>query len=1477
MDNQNEKRYLHQQASQGHLTFGYYHPQGRIAVIKKNSPLFNALQRVPNHTVDGNSICLMMNWLNGQQRQSTSHNLLSAVSPELFSGNLFHPKQNLYIDSFNSPYLWDNGEIRAAEQLADPLLPNGQWHRNYSTLVLSSNASDQQIKLARYMMSVTGKGLLIIQEEKISLAVRNLINEITPPQYQKKQSHRKPTPREKPTKLGIAVYAYRHKHPPANLQSAFLTTLPHLQGSQHHLPSQPTATVWVYDMKVTIPQAGKFTFALDTSNIHNDVQFKVGNHKITVKQDDPTATISLDNLKQGTSCSLRITTTTNGVPPQFRLGWAQPNTQQLSLIPEQAFSYPLVPHPLRSKKKAIVTEWMPFDDVIAVKPLSHNLHQTITLPSTTINQLSLTEQHAKEAQYFSIEIKGKQREIVLKLDDISLSSHLTWETLSKEIENIINQRLNPSTHSITINYHNNKMIIKGDGLTFTQFQLKKSQQINYVELLKHVDTQQRQATVHQIQFTPEQLNHLTHLTFLLTATNGKHIDIQRIAFKAPTTSFTSANEFAAYLQQVLHHYTQDSSLQVSWNETDNKLVITDPQNRQLEKLSFGYQEQILPFIIAENPTEAPNQLTVGAITGTLPRHPDIRYYQLIEDASSGKVTLDHSTGEWQYQPNIHSAFSGFDQFDFVAVMHDGSQSAPMSIQLQTDKAPIASIPGKKTFHIPDPIYLEPELQQNPLPDDMYVDGISLTQTHQQRIDSPYLKLIADRWALIKVEITSQHRQKSPNIEAIVSDQQGNELGRIRLTGPKRLPKQLTPLPIQPSVNRQIADKNSFTAPLKGAWLKPGIQIQLMANNRPLTTPYTDQNGYFSPPVNPAVYLTARVENSSLYQYGQGLYAYSPLSWGKEAIAKLPVTGLTIYNSPSETCSPALFEYIHPNFSNSTLTMPQYDKVKPFYHFSDMQIAWSYLQGDIIKQANKEINTLNYMAINPSSYGSLLGMASPFFGGGVAQSAILWHEWGHSLNLEHTAKNKALDKPNGTYPFAPDSNGSEIAYDQSQQRYITYKYTDPIDGSTQEIHPAMYTMAGEVNGNKDDAFIPHPPYCNNKIQETITQPASFKYRQKDVPVYRISGSIIQLANGNNHPYSYLSAKRTIGVLPTNTKNSASSYSLQVTYATAYGLITDVHDIENQRVVNFETPEVISLNIPDKGELVKLRLIKADNQQIVHTYANPDALANRLFSQWDEKSPLQRLRLDHYWQGSKLFWSSSQPDLLDASTGQINIQLLTKDSTLCAMWVKDGQLQKQYFSLSDPWGKSAAINTVQSYTAINHLEQMPDQYITPSTYSAESNIPIFSDSYINQTIDISMMRLPKEHNYYWLTLLVEEESGAVKEQVPLESWQITHREGQLSIIGNIDSAPNLKIKGLRVYVDNHLQDNILPSTVTLTQHSSAETIDHSQFIDYNRPVVFNPIEQRPELISSMEATENYVTTTGQRNLPTAQYSVSAPLTL
>lgn len=135
--------------------------------------------------------------------------------------------------------------------------------------------------------------------------------------------------------------------------------------------------------------------------------------------------------------------------------------------------------------------------------------------------------------------------------------------------------------------------------------------------------------------------------------------------------------------------------------------------------------------------------------------------------------------------------------------------------------------------------------------------------------------------------------------------------------------------------------------------------------------------------------------------------------------------------------------------------------------------------------------------------------------------------------------------------------------------------------------------------------------------------------------------------------------------------------------------------------------------DHGELVKIQIMKADNQQPIYTYAN---------------QPLQYVTLDNYWCGSPLFWSATDPHLIDFSTGRVNNQRITPNSALCATWISDGQRHQQYFSLSDPWGKNGQINTKQPFLPINHLTLQADRRTTPlAHYNIEANahcLPMFT---------------------------------------------------------------------------------------------------------------------------------------------------------
>ncbi|EKT61249.1 hypothetical protein [Providencia sneebia] len=1463
MDSQHsQQNILNKEINQGNLKLGYYADRGRVAMIKNGSKLLNELKNNPNQSTGSQAAFLMMNWLIGKSRLPNNHLnnfILSAVEKETLSQ--LHPSHNLFIDRFDSPHHWREGDKRSAQQLADALLPSGQWHRHYDTVILPSDATNEQIQLIRHWLALTGGSVLILHDEAISpsAAVIQLMDEIMPIQSKNDDIQNIHENYQPEIQAGIAVYT-NHKN-----QLIQIAQLAHLQEYSTNLPPQPSKTEWIFKTFIKIPKDGDFTFVADTNENSGDIQFEVGSNNVTFKKQTKIGWIRLNDLKAGEIYPVKITTKTNGTPPRLRLGWGMPNSQQLTFIPQDAF-LSQVHQPISNNQSPV--EFKQQRDIRQLNQLITGFQQVISLPATSINQIHLTEQLVKDAEYFSITIENKIHEPLLELDDIPLSKNTTWRQLAQNIEKHINQQISPAFRPISVHYDNGILNLSGEGVFFTQFQLKKNQTIPYIDKVIPIITEQKQypdyaITQYRMNIELEKLNQFTHLTMISKDSDNRDINLIQRAFKLPNTQFDSPEQFASYLNGYLRRC--DYALSVTWDEQKQQLVITDSLNRKREKLSFGYQEQILPIAITENRLEMANKLTLGEITGQLPQHTDIKAYQLLENAKSGDLSFNQITGEWHYQPHVNKPFVGFDQFDFIATLKDGSQSAPISIQLQTENAPIVSYPGKRTFRMADPIYHEPIARHYPIPCDMRLNMISLTQAHEQPINSKYLTLIENRWALIKVDLTSSTEAYAPDITAIVRDFWGNILGKVQLSGPDRLPKQRQALPIQPTVDGKIANQNSYTAPLKGCWLKPGISIQLFINDQPFVNHLTDYNGYFSPEVIPESQLTAHITNHTLYQKGQGLYAYSPMSWGLEAAAKLPISQITLYNTPAEAISPPLFGFTHPNLSNSTLNMPQYDKPNPLLSFPHQQIDWALQQSEMRYKASPHQTELFYTAIEPTDTDSRLGIAFPFYGGGIAQPDIMWHEvFGHGLKLPHTT--------DPSYPYSNSHNGLHVAYDQSKQTYITYQSLEDDQKQNYEVKPAMYPAFDFEYKAPYHAFIPHSSYYNWKIQHRVDKFPAQNKQSTDTPIYWISGHIFTLANGQNHPYNHIEVRKTIGdisdttrIIPTDWDPYTSREErIAVTYATDKGLITEDHFIKSL--------DTISVNIPDKGELVKIEFLTHKNQ-VMHTYKNPDALANRLLSQWDKA----QLIFDDYWHGGKLFWSVTEPQSIDFPTDKINQQNITQNSILCAKWVQDGQCYQQYFSLSDPWGATNHVNNItleHTFIPLNHLSLQADKMVRPFKQSIEVNMPLLSDVYINQTIDISALQLPEKEHNYWATLLVENTQGEIVEQTPIEQWQITRQDNQLTVIGTIDSTPELTINAMKIYIDQHLQDEIPPHSITLTQPVQPNMRENRAYLEYDRPMVFNTIARQSELIAGMPAQEYSCTTHMQRCPQTTSCHFFAP---
>ncbi|MEY0436022.1 hypothetical protein [Providencia huaxiensis] len=1222
---------------QGNLQLGWY-KKGRVAIIQQDTTLINVLKDNPEQSADGEKAFKLFSWLSDKPRLAGENKktyVLSALGTKDFSGFSFHTKQNLFVESFNSPHEWIDGETRAQAQLADLLLPSGQWHRHYSIVVLPENANDKQVELIRHWLELTGGSLLIVKD--------------------------------------------KHKKPSASTQQL------------------------------------------------------------------------IDELRPVERIELTNNTLDN-----------------------------------------------------------HNFQQAIILPPHSINSLKLTDELRNNSQYFSISIENTKYNKTLSLHNIPITETSSWQQIARSIETDVNKMMAVNQlPAVKIRYEKNTLKLVGENIIFRQFQLKQT-------------------------------------------------------------------------KQAISRYNTQESI-----------------------------SQVLPILVAENPDELPDQLVVGAITGKLPNNSYIKGYKILEQPKFGRLTLNNATNEWQYIADNAKFETHSDQFDFIAMLPNGQQSQPLSIQLQTENAPQLRIPGKRTFSVPDPIYHEPQRRYNPTPSDMKVHNIQLAQTHLQNMADKHMSLTANRWALLNVEITSETVANSPDIEAIVSNKERKIIGRVRLTGPDHLPKTLTAFPQQMNVSAQNWHQQRFTAPIKGEWIQPDINIVITVNGKPIVTEETNQYGLFSPNVTLDNHLIVHVDSHSLYQQGHGIYSYSPLSWGKEAATILPIGQLTLYSALATVSRPSLTPYFSSSNSKAIpLIHPHYDNPEEIGYHPSAQIYWAYNNSKKYQTTNNANSDYQYTAVEilPSSVGTaLLGLASPNHGGGVHEPNVMFHEvFGHGLGLPHTDMKDRNNQP--TYPYSYYSHGKNPAYNQSRQYYVTYH---DLHSHLQQAMPTMLSSFVPFRSGAYDAFLPHADAYNQKIHQflsgrvrwqnnktkgedtedggfagdgfyqrwdqtnkqwvTLTQQNYAEYykltqieqfpHQRDVPIYWIQHQFTKMADNSLHPYSTITVDRTIGNLPADYHNLKTGggrpydiygdYALTVTYATPNGLLTEVLQI----------PHAVSFNIADKGELVQFTVHELNDKKemgsLLSHYSNPDSLANRLFAEHDGQTVPNLLLLDNYWQGAPIYWAATEEGLIDFSTGKVNTDKITSSSALYAKWVENGRLHQQYFSLSDPFGQKQQVDTSLNFIALNHLDTHALQNSPiPNMLCYTADQRLIADVNFEQTVDITHLNLPDGQYSFWVTLRTSDAQKHVQENEPVEEWYFSVQQNQLTIKGTIDSTPELQLDGILIHIDQHLQDNAAPTLVWLQQNNQnpvGQLAENTEFLDHNRPVIFNSGVILPELISSIPEEE------------------------
>ena len=75
--------------------------------------------------------------------------------------------------------------------------------------------------------------------------------------------------------------------------------------------------------------------------------------------------------------------------------------------------------------------------------------------------------------------------------------------------------------------------------------------------------------------------------------------------------------------------------------------------------------------------------------------------------------------------------------------------------------------------------------------------------------------------------------------------------------------------------------------------------------------------------------------------------------------------------------------------------------------------------------------------------------------------------------------------------------------------------------------------------------------------------------------------------------------------------------------------------------------------------------------------------------------------------------------------------------------------------------------------------------------------------------------------------------------MEPWYLFEQDGILTIKGTIDSTPDLKIAGIKIYSDIHLQDDVAANSIFIGQNDQNTLAENKEFLNYDRPVEFNAL--------------------------------------
>lgn len=261
-----------------------------------------------------------------------------------------------------------------------------------------------------------------------------------------------------------------------------------------------------------------------------------------------------------------------------------------------------------------------------------------------------------------------------------------------------------------------------------------------------------------------------------------------------------------------------------------------------------------------------------------------------------------------------------------------------------------------------------------------IDVVFFAQTHVQKPDSPWFKLVANRDALIKAHVVSPEQEDAPPVSALLS--LDGAATNLVLRGPATLPAAIS---TEPGKMEHRFD-NSFTAMIPKEWIRRGLQVTVKTGNE--TMAFTNLC-IGAPTIVNMTLLDVHFFEYDTKDYTQG--------WEKELEVKWPVARLNVQRIPR-----ILFKelVIPPRAGRPAVRCASTNDylAKAGLPFDGEQSAALQWQNALQHAGAQKRLSLFYVSIGSVYAG---GQAGGFGGvGGLGRDGVLHHELGHALGRPH---------------------------------------------------------------------------------------------------------------------------------------------------------------------------------------------------------------------------------------------------------------------------------------------------------------------------------------------------------------------------------------------------------------------------------------------------------------------------------------------